>query len=205
VKRQFPPPKMINGTIVPDDDKQILNLYYTFVCDDRIDPASRNAAVHLAVDGTEARQRLIQGFFKEHIKVVSVSPTTTAIPTEPPDLGKPPGVIVAATGKARLKIRAKATGHARQEYTPLPEPPTIELPPGYRIAAIASVILTKGAYQRYVAPQIADMQFEYIEAIKAGDERLAQWVRARGYGLIVWALFGSVLNSLITRLVQSAK
>lgn len=74
----------------------------------------------------------------------------------------------------------------------------IQRPPGYGLAAVARFVLTKGAYQRYVAPVIADMQFEYIDAIGKGRDTHARWIRIRGYGLVGWALLRAVVTALST-------
>jgi hypothetical protein len=42
-------------------------------------------------------------------------------------------------------------------------------------------VLSRAAYQRYVAPHIADMQYEYEIAYQAGAPWKARWIVIRGY------------------------
>jgi len=61
----------------------------------------------------------------------------------------------------------------------------IQTPPGARLARCATFLLTKDAYRRYVQPVIADMQFEYCEALAAGATGRARWIAVRGWFLVV--------------------
>lgn len=76
-------------------------------------------------------------------------------------------------------------------------PKKVVLPPGYSLAKIASFLLTRGAYKRYVQPAIADMQQEYIDALAAGYVRHARWIAVRGHLLVFpnW-LYGLVAGKL---------
>jgi len=71
-------------------------------------------------------------------------------------------------------------------------------PPGETLSRILSVVLTRNAYTKYVEPVIADMQFEYADALKKGHTRHARWIVIRGHLLIVpgwvYALVGGWLG-----------
>lgn len=86
---------------------------------------------------------------------------------------------------------------------PKPANPVVALPPGHKLAAAAELLLTRGAFKRYVEPVIADMQQEYIEAIAAGRERRAQWIAIRGHLLVfpnwLYALIAGQLAALLRR------
>jgi len=82
-------------------------------------------------------------------------------------------------------------------------PRGVRLPPGYRLTAVARFLLPEALFKRYVWPTIADMQWEYIEALSAGHVWQARWIAMRGHLLVIppWvyaflagkihALFGS--------------
>src|SRR5437764_1119961 len=53
------------------------------------------------------------------------------------------------------------------------QPARIELPPGVRLASLCRLLLNRRAYNRIVEPQIADMQFEFIEALRQGKPGVA--------------------------------
>jgi len=57
-------------------------------------------------------------------------------------------------------------------------------------------LLTPKAYSRIVEPLVAQEQHEYFEAIRRGDQRLARWIVARMYALIIcnamWALVAPI-------------
>lgn len=79
----------------------------------------------------------------------------------------------------------------------------VRLPPGHRLAVVAEFLLTRGAFKRYVAPVIADMQEEYIEAIAAGHEWHARWIAVRGHLLVIpnwlYAVIVGKLAALLRR------
>jgi hypothetical protein len=68
---------------------------------------------------------------------------------------------------------------------PAPSSAPLVLPPGYKLAAIARFLLTREAFKRYVAPTIADMQEEYIEAASRGHKWHARWITLRGHLLVI--------------------
>jgi hypothetical protein len=82
-------------------------------------------------------------------------------------------------------------------------PALVVLPPGHRLAEVARFLLTRDGFKRYVAPVIADMQEEYIEAIAAGHEGHALWIAIRGHLLVfpnwLYALIVGKLAALLRR------
>ena len=76
----------------------------------------------------------------------------------------------------------------------------VQLPPGYRLTAIARFVLPSSVFKRYVWPTIADMQLEYIEALNAGHVWHARWIALRGHMLVipgwVYALLAGRLHAL---------
>jgi hypothetical protein len=71
-------------------------------------------------------------------------------------------------------------------------------PPGATLADLASLVLSKDAYKRIVAPHIADMRYEYAEAMTKGELRKARWIVARGYIQVLWPLVYGVFNTVVT-------
>lgn len=61
----------------------------------------------------------------------------------------------------------------------------VVVPPGYRLAAALGFLLTRKAYKRFVEPQIADMQHEYIDALACGHDGHARWISVRGHLLVI--------------------
>lgn len=82
-------------------------------------------------------------------------------------------------------------------------PAPIQMPPGYRLAAILSFLLTRKAFKRYVEPVIADMQAEYIDALVLGHKWRACWIVLRGHALAIpgwlYAFFAGKLVELLRR------
>jgi ferric-dicitrate binding protein FerR (iron transport regulator) len=76
----------------------------------------------------------------------------------------------------------------------------IQTIPGTRLTSIARFVLTKEGFQRYVAPAIADMQEEYVEAVAKGDERHAQWIAIRGHLLVIPGWLYGFLTRAIKRI-----
>ena len=82
----------------------------------------------------------------------------------------------------------------------LPTPEGLHLPPGLSLSALAQFIYSRKIYDRVFQPILADMQHEYFEALKDGQQRKAQWVMWRGRLSFVMAVFAQVPVS-ITRLI----
>ena len=76
----------------------------------------------------------------------------------------------------------------------------VVLPPGHTLGTIASVLLTRESYKRYVMPVIADMQEEYIEAIAADHNWHAWWIVVRGHVLIIPGWLYAYLARAIRRI-----
>lgn len=53
-------------------------------------------------------------------------------------------------------------------------------PPGLALCTIAGFLCSKRTVEEIVIPLVADMQFEYGEALAAGRNCKAQWVQAKG-------------------------
>jgi len=80
-------------------------------------------------------------------------------------------------------------------------PPRVVLPPGGRLASILSVFLTRKSYKRLVEPVIADMQFEYTNALASGRTRNAKWIAVWGHLLAVWNCIYALLTSGVMNLL----
>ncbi|MFI4869432.1 MAG: hypothetical protein ACHQDD_08785 [Steroidobacterales bacterium] len=80
-------------------------------------------------------------------------------------------------------------------------PPRIVRPPGARLGDVLSFLLTRRAYEKIVAPVVADAQYEYMEAVAAGHELHARWIAVRLYIIIwpgwVYGLFASALRRIV--------
>lgn len=85
-----------------------------------------------------------------------------------------------------LMERRNALAHRAMEddAAALRKQEDVEPPVARRLERIASALLSKAVYKRYVEPQIADIQHEYYEAMQAGRPGLAKWRLVRG--CIVW-------------------
>lgn len=59
------------------------------------------------------------------------------------------------------------------------------LPPGYRLTAFCRFLLPRAVFKRYVAPTIADMQEDYIDALALDHKWHARWIFLRGHLLVV--------------------
>jgi hypothetical protein len=79
----------------------------------------------------------------------------------------------------------------------------IVTPPGFRLTAVLSFLLTRKAFARYVAPVIADMQEEYIDALHTGHAWHARWIWLRGHFLVIpgwlYAFIAGKLPGLLRR------
>ena len=72
--------------------------------------------------------------------------------------------------------------------------PRISRPPGSLLNNIAEFLCSPKTLDRVVNPILSDMQVEYCEALAAGRDAKANWVRMRGY----WAFFKALgLYSLL--------
>jgi hypothetical protein len=75
----------------------------------------------------------------------------------------------------------------------------ISRPPGSTIFAIADFFCCKKTVEGIVTPLIADMQFEYNEALAAKRKYKAGWVRVRG----CWSLFKALgMYSILKTFVE---
>jgi hypothetical protein len=69
--------------------------------------------------------------------------------------------------------------------------------PGAAVSGLARLVLTKRAYEAYVAPAIADMQYEFGEAMRRGDRRMAKWIVLRGHLALISPWAWSVVAPLL--------
>jgi hypothetical protein len=59
-------------------------------------------------------------------------------------------------------------------------PPKILRPPGSCLRAIADFVYSRKTVEHVFKPMIADLEYEYIEALAAGRPLKARWVHIRG-------------------------
>ena len=84
-------------------------------------------------------------------------------------------------------------------------PGAIILPPGYTLNSLARFLLTNAAYSKRVRPLIADMQNDYIQAIAAGHEWHARWIRARVWLLLIPAWLYTLVGDKLTGLLRPGR
>jgi RNA polymerase sigma-70 factor (ECF subfamily) len=76
---------------------------------------------------------------------------------------------------------------------------TTKAPPGGTLYSIAESICSKKTMDEIVSPLLADMQFEYNEALSVGRNWKATWVRARG----CWSFFTALgINRVVGMFVR---
>jgi len=80
----------------------------------------------------------------------------------------------------------------------VPTVPRINTAPGYGLANIARWLFSKKNYERCFEPLLADLQFEYCEAIKSGAEKKAKWIHVK----YIFAFFKSILFFIPTEIIQ---
>lgn len=72
-------------------------------------------------------------------------------------------------------------------------------PPGVTLYSIAESICDRETMEKIVCPLVADIQFEYREALFAGQEWRARWIRGRGW----WSFFAAIgLNRILKTFVR---
>lgn len=95
----------------------------------------------------------------------------------------------------RAELESKSLSESRERHVVRPVP-------GTRLAEIARLLLTRQSYQRYVAPLIADMQQEYVDAVAARRSGEARWIAIRGHLLVVpnwlWAFAARAIRRIFT-------
>jgi hypothetical protein len=109
-------------------------------------------------------------------------------------------------GTARIQIFADKTVYAilAKKLTGLAEQSRrIEHPPATRYISMLKSVLTHGAYDRIIAPYVAQEQHEYYEALLQNDMRQAKVIRARMYLLLTWLSFRAFVSPVI-RLITRA-
>jgi RNA polymerase sigma-70 factor (ECF subfamily) len=79
-------------------------------------------------------------------------------------------------------------------WSEVDEPVSTKTPPGGTLYSIAESICSKKTLDEIVRPLLADMQFEYNEALLAGHKWGATWVRVRG----AWSFFTALgINRIV--------
>lgn len=63
----------------------------------------------------------------------------------------------------------------------------LELPPAATFISWLKWLLPHRSYTKIVAPLVADEYYEYYDALKRHDEKLARWIRIRMYILLAWS------------------
>jgi hypothetical protein len=123
-------------------------------------------------------------------------------------------VIVRASGGdttvivGRVKRKQAASIAARyfaQQASPalIPKPseiPRVRTVPGVRLTSIARFLLSAKSFERFVAPVIADMQHEYVDAVAAGHEWHARWIALRGHFTVIPGWVYGLLTRAIERI-----
>ena len=74
----------------------------------------------------------------------------------------------------------------------------IIMPPGYFMGVISELVFSKRTREKVIVPILADMQYEYCEAIADGRSGKAVIVRIRGYLSFVVAALAVMLTVLKT-------
>jgi hypothetical protein len=76
-------------------------------------------------------------------------------------------------------------------YSPVVSRGVVRRPPGSTLEAIAEFFCSRKSFERVAKPAIADLHFEYFEALNEGRKLKAAWVRVRGtWGF--WFALGAV-------------
>lgn len=74
-------------------------------------------------------------------------------------------------------------------------------PPGARLDRIARFVFSKRSYREVFGPCIADLQYEYFEALQARSRWKARWEILRGYCAFTAAVVAHLPLSLIRMVV----
>jgi len=72
-------------------------------------------------------------------------------------------------------------------------------PPGVRLDHAARWFYSTRTYERVLQPALADMQFEYFQALHTGQPRKAKWERLKGY----WAFWKAVVAQMPISMLQA--
>jgi hypothetical protein len=109
--------------------------------------------------------------------------------------------FTAATSVALQGLRVTASaGILTPSVTPngrAPASPRIARPPAGRLIACLSRFLTRPAFERMIAPFIAQEQHEYYDALIRGEFWYARWIVVRMYLMIGYNVIAAVAASVI--------
>lgn len=72
------------------------------------------------------------------------------------------------------------------------EKPVVHAPPGWGLHRISAFLYSPKTFTEVFEPVLADMQFQYFEALAAKQPHKATWIRIRGY----WTFFSHVVAQL---------
>jgi hypothetical protein len=82
------------------------------------------------------------------------------------------------------------------------EPSRIIRPPLSRFASVVRAVWGEKTYARVFGPARADLIFEWQEAVKRGELKLAWWIK---YGRSSWTMFWTVLHQIPFTLLDKLK
>jgi hypothetical protein len=82
---------------------------------------------------------------------------------------------------------------------------SVILPPGSTLRRIFAFVYSKKDYTRVFGPAIDDIQFEYIEALAAGEQWRARWVCIRGFFTLVRTVVIHKSTSIIAQVYAAIR
>lgn len=97
----------------------------------------------------------------------------------------------------------KVTVTATLTVTSIAPVQQLERPPASGLISALKRILTCVAFDRIIAPYVAQEQHEYYEALVRKDLQQAKWIRVRMYLLLTWLSFRAFVSPVI-RLITRA-
>jgi hypothetical protein len=111
-------------------------------------------------------------------------------------------------GRAKVILRLTNTDYmlgkdkTRVQPSRNPSMPIIQAAPGYRLDHFLKGVFSKKSYERVFSQVIIDTREEYIEAIAAGAERHARWIKFRCYLLVIWVALLQMPAALVAAVVR---
>jgi hypothetical protein len=69
--------------------------------------------------------------------------------------------------------------------------------PGANFACLLRLVLTRRLYSEVIQPQVSDHAIEFQDAVVAGNDRHANWIRFRCNLLLAWAVFLIIPGSVV--------
>lgn len=77
--------------------------------------------------------------------------------------------------------------------------------PGSRLAVVAESLLSKPMFKRYVAPIVADLQYEHAKALAAGRVWRARWIVIHGHLLVITGWIYAFVSGKLTELLRRGR